>query len=156
MTPENVEFQSLGTTLGMPIEDSDDHIWGGGYPLVSPAMIPALIKDLEQGNTYPRFVVLMFIPADSVDGEHVNLQYSWEGGKVGLEWVLLGGRNIADMGFVEALAEHLGHQVQRLELNEVKYLRFEGLEIADLGCAILREIYKIDASCKVKLLTEGI
>jgi hypothetical protein len=156
VTPGSVPFRTLGDTFPVVSGDPDDHIWGGGYPLVSPAMIPALIQDLEAGEAYPRFVVLMFQPANTEDGEYVNLQYSWEDGRVGLDWVLLGGRNIADMGLVEALAEHLGHQVMRLEMNEVKFLRFEGPGIADLGMAILHEVYGIEASDSVELLTEGI
>ena len=112
--------------------------------------------NLAMGQGYPRFAVLMFQPKDSEDGECVNLQYSWEGGKVGLDWVRLGGRNWADCELVEALARHLGHEVQHLELNEVKYLRVEGPRIADLGLSILQEIYQIAASHEVRLLTHGI
>jgi hypothetical protein len=119
---ESDQFQSLGSTSERLTGDPDGHIWGGGYPSVSPSMIPALIAGLEEGTVYPRFVVLMFLPTDSEDGEFVNLQYSWEDGKVGLDWVLLGGRNTADRGLVEGLAQHMGHLVQRLELNDVKYL----------------------------------
>ena len=150
------QFQPLGSTSEMLTEGPDGHIWGGGYPSVSPSMIPALIKGLEEGTAYPRFAVLMFLPSDSEDGEFVNLQYSWEGGQVGLDWVLLGGRNTADRGLVEGLALHMGFMVQRLELNDVKYLRVEGPGLADLGRAILQEIYQISPPQEILLLTEGI
>lgn len=149
-------FLSLGTSLEAKIEDPDDHIWGGGYPTVNPSMIPDLIRQLELGQGYPRFAVLMLLPKDSEDGEWVNLQYSWEDGKVGLDWVLLGGRNLADRDLVGALARHLGHEVQHLENNGVRYLRVEGPRIAELGLSILQEIYGIGESNEVRLLTHGI
>jgi hypothetical protein len=153
---ESDTFRSPGSTTELLTEDPDGHIWGGGYPSISPSMIPALIKGLEEGTAYPRFAVLMFLPPDSEDGEFVNLQYSWEDGKVGLDWVLLGGRNTADRGLVEGLAMHMGYLVQSLELNDVKYLRVEGPGLADLGRAILLEIYQISPSQEILLLTEGI
>lgn len=125
------------------------------YPLISISDIPAVVEKLKLGLGNPRYAVLMFVPTESQDGEHVNLQYAVEKGKVGLEWVLLGEKNIEDQDEIFIFSRGNGYEIEECEMNSVRYLRTEGPGLDLLGMAIMTEIYQLASSCKVKLLAEG-
>jgi hypothetical protein len=101
------------------------------------------------------FAVLMFVPPGSSDDEAVNLQYSIEHGAVGLDWVLLGPRNIADRGKVTEFASQRGYRFEEHQGNGVRYLRLTGTGISDLGARIVCEFYKIGPDTKLEMITEG-
>ena len=118
--------------------------------------IPAVISQLgRSGNEDGHFAVLMFVPPGSTDGEFVNLQYSIIGGVVGLDWVLLGPRNIADQAKVSEFAAKLGYRLDEQELNGVRYLRVTGSGISELGSKIIQDFYKISPDSKLGMITQG-
>jgi len=117
--------------------------------------IPEVINQLQRSLGYGHFAVLMFVPPGSTDGESVNLQYSTENGIVGMDWVLIGPRNIADKAKVIELATKLGYRLDECDMNNVRYLRLTGSGISDLGIKIIKEIYKIDPNTKLGMITEG-
>ena len=125
------------------------------FPLVTAHDIPTIIEKLGLGTGDPRYAVLMFIPKDSTDQEHVNLQYSMENGEVGLDWVLLGGRNIQDAEALTTFAKSRGHEFNHREMNQVEYLRVDGPGIAELGISLVTEFYQLKPTTMVELLVEG-
>jgi hypothetical protein len=117
-----------------------------------------VIESLRHGVGYPRYAVLMFLPSDSNDGDYVNLQYSFENGTMGMDWVLLGERNIADKRAIMAFIKKLGYKFERYEINKIKYLRIEGQEIqelAEVGMKVINDFYGFEPTFKIKLLVEG-
>ncbi len=128
------------------------------YPMISVSEMASVIESLSLGQGYPRYAVLMFLPHDATDEDYVNLQYSVDHGIVGMDWVLLGARNIADSKAIRALAKTLGFSFRRYEMNQVSYLRVEGpglAELAHLGTSIVSGFYQFEADSKVKLLLQG-
>jgi len=97
----------------------------------------------------------MFLPPGSTDGVFVNLQYSIEGGVVGLDWVLLAPRNIADQAKVSEFAAKLGYRLDAHEMNNVRYLRVTSGSISELGEKIIEDFYKISPDTKLEMITEG-
>ena len=124
------------------------------YPLTA-RDIPEVISQLQQSSKDGHFAVFMFVPPGSTDGEAVNLQYSIEGGVVGLDWVLLGPRNIADRAKVTEFASKLGYRLDEHEMNGVRYLRLTGSGISELGTKIIQDFYRIGPDTKLDLITEG-
>src|SRR5262245_28711837 len=86
---------------------------------VTASDIPQVISQLQRSGKDGHFAVLMFVPPGSSDGEPVNLQYSIERGAVGLDWVLISPRNIADQPKVSQLASKLGFLLDEHEMNGV-------------------------------------
>ena len=125
------------------------------WPRVGISDLPAIVEKLRLGTGNPRYAVLMFIPLDSVDREHVNLQYSMEAGVVGLDWVLLGGRNIEDAEAIKAFALSRGFELNHREMNQVEFLRTEEPGIAELGLSLITGFYHYKPTTKIKLLVEG-
>jgi hypothetical protein len=117
--------------------------------------IQEVISQLDRSSQNGHFVVFMFIPPDSADGEAVNLQYSIENGVVGLDWVLLGPRNIADRDSVCQFASKLGYRFDECEMNGVHYLRVAGSGISELGAKIIEDFYHVNPDIKLELITEG-
>jgi hypothetical protein len=117
--------------------------------------IPHVIKQLQQSARDGNFVVFLFVPPDSTDGEAVNLQYSIEDGIIGLDWVLIGPRNIADRTKISEFAATLGYRFKECEMNDTRYLRVTGSGISDLGKSIIKDFYKLNLNTKLDLVTEG-
>jgi hypothetical protein len=117
--------------------------------------IPKLISQLQQSAQDGNFVVFIFVPSDSKDGEPVNLQYSIDGGVVGFDWVLIGPRNIADKMRVIDYALSLGYRLEERNENGCRFLRTTGSGISELGAGIIQEVYKIDRNTKLEIVTEG-
>ena len=124
------------------------------YP-VTVRDIPEVISQLDRSSKDGHFVVFMFVPPGSTDGESVELQYAIDGGVVGLDWVLLGKRNIADRAGVSEFAAKLGYRLDEREMNGVRYLRVTGSGIAELGAKIIQDFYKISSDTKLGMITEG-
>ena len=125
------------------------------WPRVLVSQIPSIIEKLLLGTGDPRYAVLMFVPLDSVDREHVNLQYSMENGVVGLDWVLLGERNIKDAEAIKAFALSRGFEFKNREINQVEFLRTEEPGIAELGMSLITDFYHYRPTTRIKLLVEG-
>jgi hypothetical protein len=117
--------------------------------------IPEIIGQLQRSGKNGHFAVLMFIPPGSSDGEALNLQYSIEQGAVGLDWVLLGPRNIADQKRVSEFASKVGYHLDEHEMNHARYLRLTGSGISDLGAKIIRELYQVGPDTELEMITEG-
>jgi len=117
--------------------------------------IPAVISQLRQSATDGNFVVFIFIPPGSTDGEVVNLQYSIDGGVVGFDWVLSGLRNIADKAKIVELASKLGHRLEERDENDCRFLRLTGSSISEFGARIIQDVYNIDPNTKLEIITEG-
>jgi hypothetical protein len=95
-------------------------------------------------------------PSEETDDNDVALQYSVEDEQVGLDWVLLGPRNVADSLTVASFMEKRGHKVVMRRANEVDYLRVEDGDIADLGSAILEALYGVPPTCNLGLRIDGL
>ncbi len=124
------------------------------YP-VTARDIPEVIRQLQGSGKDGHFAVLMFVPPGSTDGEAVNLQYSIDGGVVGLDWVLIGPRNIADRAKVSEFALHLGYRLDEHEMNKVRYLRLTGSGISEVGVRVIQDFYKMGPDTKLGMITEG-
>jgi hypothetical protein len=124
------------------------------YP-VTARDLPEVFSQLDRSNKDGNFAVLMFDPPGAADGEAVNLQYSIERGVVGMDWVLLGPRNIADRDKIIEFASKLGHRLDAQEMNGVRYLRVTGSGIVELGAKIVQDYYHLAPDTKLEMITEG-
>lgn len=124
---------------------------------VTMADIPAVYDKLRASSKDGHFAVFMFMPTGSQPSDDaINVQLSVEGGRVGLDWVLLGSQNIRDKERFIQLAANLGYQVMDREMNGVKYLRVEdGGSLPRLCEATIRELYSISPAAELDLLPEG-
>lgn len=113
---------------------------------VRPFDIAGGVEQLHKNGQEASWMVFLFDTAKvskATDDQGLALQYSIIDGRVGLDWVLVGARNVADALDVAALMRHRGHEVERLEMNQVEFLRVEDGDLAALGASILETLYGV-------------
>jgi len=123
--------------------------------LVASADIPEIIAQLQVSAKEGNASVLTIPQEGSPDGEGIRLQFSIDHGVVGLDWVLLGHRNVSDHSRIAEMATALGYQAEERDLEQVRYLRMTGQGIAELGTAIIRDFYGIHPATRIPMVTVG-
>ena len=124
--------------------------------VVRPSDTGRVLAQLINATREPAFAVFMFTTPDRPASEDsLNLQLSLENGTPGMDWVLLGRRNVEDADRVRALASALGFSPTEQEGNGVRYLRVEGGDIGKLTESVMTQLYGIPRGAQVDLITEG-
>jgi hypothetical protein len=123
---------------------------------VKTADIPLIYEKLKSTGKDANFAVFAFTPpeASSVD-DAINIQFSIDKGKIGVDWVLIGGHNIQDKGKFAQFAGQLGYTVTALEMNHVKYLRVEDGDLPKLCEAVISNLYSMPRDTDLHLIPQG-
>ena len=113
---------------------------------------------LAQQNNEGSFVVFFFSESGNLDDDgSLNIQYSIEQGRFGLDWVLTSPDNIAAKADFQAFAESMGYVVENRTGNRVEYLRVErGGSLFTLGRAVVTELFSMPESGELGLYFRGI
>jgi hypothetical protein len=116
-----------------------------------------VVEQLRTKGRLSAFAVLMFDPPEARPGPHdpINLQYSLESDILGLDWILLGPRNVADKDQLICFIRSQGYAVEEREVNDVCFLRVEHGNLIDLGLSIAIDFYEQDLNAIVGLLVDG-
>ena len=125
--------------------------------IVRPADISRVFRAVASTKKVATFAILTFSTPDrQTDDDAVSVQFSIEDGRVGLDWVLVGPRNIEDQSRFTLLAVSLGHKPQLKERNKVRYLRVVDGEIPALCAAVVSQLYGLGPTDQMELIVEGI
>ena len=118
--------------------------------------IPLILERLQDTGTDGHFAAFMFFPPGrSSPKEAVNLQFSLEQFRLGLDWVLLAPSNLEGKQRFTQFATGRGHTVAEREVNNVTYLRVEDGDLAALGQAVISELYALPPGTPLDLISEG-
>ena len=119
--------------------------------------IPDVVLQLAAKGLNASWAVLAFKSphAMSEQDSYINLQFSFDGCTLGLDWVLLGQCNIQDKARLIEFISHNGFTVSEREMNDVPFLRVNRGELARLGTRIAMEIYGLACDSEVMLMTDG-
>jgi hypothetical protein len=119
--------------------------------------IPAVFAALSSSRTDGNFAAFLFgaagQPPASMDA--LNIQFSIDGGRAGIDWVLLAPPNVEAQPRFVAFFEGKGRTVLQREMNEVKYLRVEGEQLPELMQEFLRAGFEVEPDQKMELIAEG-
>jgi len=120
--------------------------------------IPAVFARLKSKAENETFTVFVFSPGSGVfePEKAINLQFCFENGSIGFDWVLLGAPNIKDRERYVQLATSLGYKVLPKEGNGVRYLRTTEGDLPRLCERVLGDLYGKNMDSKIGLLTRGI
>jgi len=121
--------------------------------------IPGGVRQLRENGKESSWIAFLFGTAkvsETTNDQGLALQYSVVDGRVGLDWVLLGPRNIADSAIVSAFMEQRGHTVAMREMNDVRFLRVEDGDLGELGQSIAEVLYGATSNAELGLLIDGL
>lgn len=118
--------------------------------------LPALVEAMRRGSGSLRYAALMFSTPDRPsDDDAVALQISFEGGRIGFDWVLLAPRNIEDQERFKAFARARGLQPVARTLNGVSFLRVEPPDVTSFTASVVTELYRRPPDETLTLVHEG-
>ncbi|MEP7218831.1 MAG: hypothetical protein ABI876_07930 [Bacteroidota bacterium] len=115
--------------------------------------IPAMVDLLAGAGVERSFIVIMFVPPGATEDDAINFQYSFEQGVVGMDWLLIAQRNIADEGAIVDFVKGLGYS---FDYSNPQFPRVEGDGIGELGRRIVDEFYGLPAGTRLDLVVEGV
>jgi hypothetical protein len=123
---------------------------------VKTADISSIFEKLKATGKDANFAVFAFIPPGKTSmDDAINIQFSIDKGKIGLDWVLIGAQNIQDRDKFAQFAGRLGYSVTSLEMNNVKYLRVEDGDLPKLCEAVISDLYTMPPDADLDLIPEG-
>ena len=126
-------------------------------PNVHLSDLPRIFNLVAEAQIDGTFAVFLFGPNGSPPHETdaLNLQFSIENGRVGLDWVLLADENVAAADRVMAFFAQQGSPlIHRME-NDVVYLRTESGHLPRLGTELLRSVFGVTQGQEMHLIAEG-
>ncbi|HEY3930974.1 MAG TPA: hypothetical protein VGM58_01240 [Verrucomicrobiae bacterium] len=124
---------------------------------VSVSQLSTIFDQLKANHKDASWAAFAFCPAGEPASREtaVNLQYSVENGAIGLDWILLMPRNIADQDKIVAFIKERDFTILEREGNGVKYLRVENGDLVQLGTQILKDFYHLDNDSQMEIFTDG-
>ena len=90
------------------------------YP-VKVSDIPLVYNEVAEQKVENSFATFIH----DVESEQVNIQFSYDNGNAGLDWVLLAPRNVSDKEDFLKLAKSMSYVVKEKEKNGTKWLRID-------------------------------
>ena len=120
------------------------------------ADIPRVLDLVSSAREDGTFAVFLFgergqAPADK---DALNVQFSIENGRVGLDWVLEAPGNVAARDRVTAFFAKHGAPLSERTMNDVSYLRTESGDLAALCHDLLRSVFGVTKQ-EMQLISEG-
>jgi len=125
-------------------------------PFCDVSQIPAVFERLRKEGKDASFAVFMFQPPHQPRADDaINIQFSIEGGRIGLDWCLIGPSNIRDKERLERFVTSHGYKIRAREMNQVKYLRIEEGNLPQLCQKIICDLYEKKPETKLDMVVEG-
>lgn len=78
------------------------------------------------------------------EDDAVEIQFSVEDGKTGLDWILMSSANIEEKPKVVQYAASKGVEWQEKEMNDWLYLRIEQGDVVGLCTSLIEDLYQVE------------
>lgn len=127
-----------------------------GTPQCTLYQMPVVFDRLEKEGEDGSFAAFTFQPPGTSNRDDaINIQFSIENGRIGLDWCLLGAANIRDKDKLERFITAQGYKARLQELNEVQYLRVEEGDLTRLCQSVITGLYSLRPTAKLDMVVEG-
>jgi hypothetical protein len=126
-------------------------------PTVRLGDVERVFRSVDATRRDGTFGVFLFGERDQQPAEMdaLNVQFSVENGRVGLDWVLLSPLNVAARDRVVAFFEKHGSPLSPRSMNDVNYLRTEKGDLARLCKDMLSSVFAVADTQRMDLIAEG-
>jgi len=120
--------------------------------------IPAIVNSLDRHSREGTFVMFILPLADNSKNDFVSVQFSFEDGTVGFDWLLNNGVGNEERVSFEELAKEKGWSLEQKEGGGFHYLRVQGrspTEIAQIGSETITSLYQVDTNQQLEVNTNA-
>jgi hypothetical protein len=120
------------------------------------SQLPSVLAQLKASTATPAYAIFTFNSPDRpAAADALNLQFSIEEGRAGLDWVLVGPRNIADQQRFVEFATSAGWHPRLIESQRTSYLRVDQGELVHLCRAVIADLYKVPETATIEMIVAG-
>lgn len=106
------------------------------------ADIGEVFRQISAQGVETSFAVFAIRAGDEDDA--VEIQFSVEDGKAGLDWILMSPANIEEKTKVVQYAASRGVEWQEKEMNKWLYLRIEQGDVAEFCTSLIADLYHVE------------
>jgi len=147
---------ALTAIVGLALLWVRRHSPGASLHTVRVDDLPRILEQLTRHGSEGDFAGFLVRPCgDPRSKDTLSLQFSIEGGRVGLDWLLVRPDNILKQAQFEELAQDLGYSVSTRKMDDVPYLRVEDGDVAKLGIEAIRGLCILNPLAEIQLVAEG-
>lgn len=110
--------------------------------IIAVADIGEVFRQMSLQGIETSFAVFIIQARDQ--NETVEIQFSVEDGKTGLDWILMSPANVEEKPKVTQYAESTGFKWQEKEMNDWLYLRVEEGDLVGFCTSLIKDLYQVE------------
>jgi len=111
---------------------------------IAVADIGKVFRQISAQGVETSFAVFVIRTGEENKDNTVEIQYSVENGKTGLDWILMSPANIGEKPKVIQYAASKGVEWQKKEMNDWLYLRIEEGDLVVFCTSLIKDLYQVD------------
>ena len=108
------------------------------------ADVGKVFRQISEQSVETSFAVFVIRKGGANEGDTVEIQYSVENGKTGLDWILMTPANIEEKPKVLEYAASTGLEWQEREMNDWLYLRIEEGDLIGFCRSLIEDLYQVE------------
>jgi hypothetical protein len=111
---------------------------------IAVADIGEVYRQISAQAVETSFAVFIIRESEGSEGDAVEIQFSVEDGKTGLDWILMSPASIGEKSKVMQYAASKGLVWQEREMNDWLYLRIDDGDLVGLCTSLIEDLYKVE------------
>ena len=111
---------------------------------IAVAGIGEVFRQISVQGVETSFAVFAIRTGEEDEDDAVEIQFSVEDGKTGLDWILMSPANIEEKPKVIQYAASKGVEWQEKEMNDWLYLRIEQGDVVGLCTSLIEDLYQVE------------
>ena len=111
---------------------------------IAVADVGEVFRQISAQGVETSFAVFAIPTGEEDKDDAVEIQFSVEDGKTGLDWILMSPANIEEKPKVIQYAASKGVEWQEKEMNDWWYLRIEQGDVVGLCTSLIEDLYQVE------------
>ncbi len=111
---------------------------------IAVADVGEVFRQISAQGVETSFAVFAIRTGEEDEDDAVEIQFSVEDGKTGLDWILMSPANIEEKPKVIQYAASKGVEWQEKEMNDWLYLRIEQGDVVGLCTSLIEDLYQVE------------
>ncbi len=111
---------------------------------IAVADVGEVFRQISAQGVETSFAVFAIRTGEEDEDDAVEIQFSVEDGKTGLDWILMSPANIEEKPKMIQYAASKGVEWQEKEMNDWLYLRIEQGDVVGLCTSLIEDLYQVE------------